>query len=82
MAKIHNSSGINWNWLGCYYLRRRDITQAKRSFKIAIRYGNKDAIFNLGLLYEELKKKDKAKKYYLMAMKKGNVDASRRYNNL
>jgi len=82
MAKNHNSNGINWNWLGCYYFRTQDIMQAKRAYRIAIKYGNTDAIFNLGLLNEELQQMDKAKKYYLMAIEKGDKDASYRYSRL
>ena len=57
------------------YMKEGNKEKAKERYEIAARKGNTDAMYNLGLLYDNEGDKEKVKKWYEKAASKGNTDA-------
>jgi len=62
--------------LGVYYNIQKNYDEMKKYYLMSIILNNSDAMFNLGLYYDDIEENyDLAKKYYLMATELGNSNA-------
>jgi len=74
-SKTKNDS-MKYALLALVYKNLKDYNQAEKYYLMAVELNNVSAMFNLGLLYNDvLKNYTRAEKYYLMAVKSDNVSA-------
>ena len=80
-----NGEAAGYYYYGEYYVKKGDYLNAISKYKIALRKGQKEAIYEIGLCYQELSEKNKkylnkAIKYYKMNIKEKGYDFDTYYN--
>jgi len=72
---IEQEDGIKENFIAYIHSEAKNYEQAEKYYLLAIKKGNVNAIFNVGLLYDNQGKYELAEKYYLLAIEKDYVNA-------